>query len=179
MDKIVTQDCLASLNAKAETLGWQVRWSVATRFDDPELNRLLALWYEKAAYGFPTRSDFGLKQLKPVLPDVSIIERVHAKSGPRYRVRLVGTAIAQSFGEQTGKFIDDFVPSELMDRWAGGYDAILATGKPIRVVNKFALPQVNYLYGEALSAPLADSKGEPNLVLSVTYMSARPRDIES
>ena len=179
MDKIVTQDCLASLNARAEALGWQVRWSVATRFDDPELNSLLSLWYEKAALGFPTRADFSLKQLKAVLPDISIIERVYAKSGPRYRVRLVGTAIAQSFGEQTGKYIDDFVPPELMDRWAGGYAAILETGKPIRVVNKFALPQVNYLYGEALSAPLADSKGEPNLVLSVTYMSSQPRDIES
>lgn len=179
MDKILTLDPLTSLNAKAEALGWQVRWSVATRFKHPELNKLLALWYEKAAYGFPRRADFSLRQLKSVLPDVSIVERVDTKSGPRYRVCLVGTAIAQSFGEQTGKYLEDFVPPEMMPRWRSGYDAVLEAGRPVRVVSKFSLPQVSYLYGEALSAPLAGSDSAPSMVLSVTHLSAKPLDIES
>ena len=175
----MTLDPIASLNAKSEELGWQTRWSVATRFEHAELNRLLTLWHEKAARTFPSRTDFSLRQLKAVLPDIAIIERVTTNDGPRYRVRLLGTALAQSFGEQTGKYFDEFVPPDQMSLWTGGYGLILETAQPIRIVTKFSLPQVDYLYGEVLSAPLAGSDGVPNMILSATYTSADPIDFDS
>ena len=147
-----------------------MRCYTALQFDHPELNALRDVWNEVAAKHPPTRADFDARKLKPFLRNIAIIERVTSGSAPaRYRIRLHGSAIAQWFGEQTGHFIDEFIPQRTLPRWTAGYDVVFAHGAPLRFISRFELPQINYLDGESFSAPLVDEAGNTNLVLSAMY----------
>src|ERR1700743_2928394 len=97
------------LNTLAKNEGWAMRVDTTLQFDAPELNALREVWAEKAkaAGGLPSRADFDARTLKPFLRHISIIERATNGAGRMsYRYRFYGSALAQRFGEQTGRFIE-------------------------------------------------------------------------
>jgi len=164
------------LDRKAKREGWPFHCDAALEFERAELNALRDLWRSLAAEkAVPSRADFDARTLKPYLKNILIIERV--VTGPqrwRYRTRLSGTAVTDVLGDFTGKFIEEQVPLELVPRWTAIYDAILDSGQPLRLVADFELPQLAYLRGEGLIAPLTDRDGKPTLILSCAYFKPRP-----
>jgi hypothetical protein len=164
------------LDRKAKLEGWPFHCDATLEFERRELNEVRDLWRSLAAgKPAPARADFDARTLKPYLRNMLIIERVF--TGParwRYRTRLTGTAVVDVMGDWTGKFIDEQLPLELVPRWASTYDAILDSGQPLRLVADFELPQLAYLRGEALIAPLTDRDGKLTLIFSCAYFKPKP-----
>jgi hypothetical protein len=166
-------DAIAAFNTKAILRGWQARFERAHAFKAPALNDLLRIWLERAAHGIPSRTDFDARSLKPILPYLSVVECVTTDGVARYRVRLVGTAMARIFGEQTGKFIDEALPRAVLERWVAVYDTVLAAGGPVRIESVFQLPQFSYLACETFSAPVRGVSGNADTILSASQLDAR------
>lgn len=177
MDRATIHDPAEILNARAAAEGWPTQFFSRLKFDRPELNGLAAVWREKAKNApAPHRSDLDARVLKPVLRNITIAESVHEGGQRRFRIRLVGSEIAELFGNHANSYIDEMVPPELLPRWHVPYDTVLESCRPLRVISHFDHPAVNYLTGESLLAPLLDEKGKPTLLIAATYFQSRMRD---
>jgi hypothetical protein len=165
---------MKAFNEQAKASGWTFTCGPATGFDNPALSGALALWREKArGRTMPARSDMTARLMKAYMPHMSLLEKVQTAKGPRYRVRLHGTALASYAGDMTGKFLDEFVPANLIGSYTSVYDTVLELLEPVRLVRDFQLPEFDYLAGESLIAPLsAPGKATP-LILSITYVMPR------
>ncbi len=175
MGRLEPIDAAWELERRAKLEGWPFRCDAALEFERAELNEVRDLWRTLAAgKQAPSRADFDARTLKRYLRNILIIERVFL--GPerrRYRTRLIGTAVADVIGDPTGLFLEEQLPLELVPRWAATYDAILDSGQPLRLVAGFELPQLAFLRGEALIAPLMDRDGKLTLVFSCAYFKPK------
>lgn len=164
------------LDRRARAEGWPFRCDATLDFGRRELNALRDLWRARAqGKRAPSRADFDARALKPYLRHILIIERVFV--GParwRYRTRLAGTAITEIIGDPTGKFLEDQLPHEFLPRWTSAYDTVLDGAEPVRLLVDFELPQLSFLRGEALVAPLADRNGQLTLVFGCIYFAPKP-----
>ncbi len=125
MDRPASPDPADAVNAFAAEQGWPFRASSVLAFERPELNQLRDLWHEKAAgRPMPHRSDFDLRSLKPVLPNIVILQRVHDSDRWRYRIRLMGSELVRLMGEGTGRFLDQAIAPESLPRWLAVYEAV-------------------------------------------------------
>jgi hypothetical protein len=167
-------DPMKVFNEQAKASGWTFTCGPATGFDNPALSGALALWREKAkGRSMPARSDMTARLMKPYMPHMSLLEKVGTPKGPRYRVRLHGTALASYAGDKTGQFLDEIIPPDLIGSYTSVYDTVLELLEPMRVVRDFQVPELDYLAGESLIAPLsAPGKATP-LILSITYVMPR------
>jgi hypothetical protein len=177
MQAAAQREILDALNARAEAAGWTFVCGPARDFEHAALARALAVWREKAAgRPMPLRADMTARVMKPFLTNMSLLERVEVEGGQRYRVRLHGSTLARYSGDSTGKFLEDFVAPERLGGYLGIYDAVLQLRVPLRVVSHYQAPEIDYLTGESLVAPLAVAGSATPLVLSVTYAKARAVD---
>lgn len=162
---------LKAFNDRAKASGWPFQCHPAGGFERAELNKALALWREKAAgRAMPARADMTARAMKPFLTNMSLLEQV---DGARYRVRLHGSSLARYSGDSTGKFLEEVVQSERFEGYRALYDTMLAYGAPLRVVSQYQAPEIDYLTGETLLAPLFVPDAPAPFILSVTY--AKPR----
>ena len=169
------RDPITRLKKRIKELGWAVTVDETMSFDQPDLTKLLELWRAKreSIGALPRREDFGIRSLKPFLKHVSILERIPASSGHRYRIRLQGTMLAHVFGDQTGKMLEDAVPPQLVERWTGIYDTVLEARRPLRMLGTYDTESMNYLVGEALAIPLGNGDAPPGSILSAAYFTPR------
>ncbi len=80
-----------------------------------QMRFLFDLWNRKKGRRcLPERSDFNLRELRPVLGYLSISERVDAENGGCvFRLRLYGTRLAEMTGnDPTGRIIDEVEGTE-------------------------------------------------------------------
>jgi hypothetical protein len=163
-----------AFNARAAHEGWGSLCDPCLEFRCSDLSRMLALWREKTgARPVPARGDFSLRCLKGFLRDVAIYERVMlTESHWRYRVRLMGTAFAETMGDLTGKFLDAAIPKPFLDRWYAALDATFDADAPLRFVARSNTANKSYLVAEYFEAPLLSDGGEKNLVLAASHFSA-------
>jgi hypothetical protein len=167
------QSVADAFNARARDGGWGSFCDPVLAFETPGLTTVLALWREKAGTrAVPSRSDFSLRALKEFLQDIAIYERVPAGSGSRYRVRLMGTAFAETMGDLTGKFLDDAVPEPFLQRWYAALDAAFEACAPLRFVARSNTFNKSFLIAEYFQAPLLDDSGEATLVLAASHFGA-------
>jgi hypothetical protein len=177
MQEAPQREVLDALNARASAAGWTFVCCLARDFDHAELARALELWREKAAgRAMPLRSDLTARAMKPFLTNMSLLERIEVDGRQRYRVRLHGSTLARYSGDSTGKFLEDFVAPERLGGYLGIYDTVLQLRVPLRVVSQYQAPEIDYLCGESLVAPLAVAGSATPLILSVTYAEARRGD---
>jgi hypothetical protein len=174
MQTVTRLDPLKAFNERAKASGWTFTCGPATGFDHSALNNAAALWREKAkGRAMPARSDLTARVMKAYLPHTSILERVGTGTSARYRVRLHGTASASYAGDKTGQFVDEFVPADLLGSYTSVYDTVLELQLPLRLVRDFQAPEIDYLAGESLVAPLSRSGTSSPLILSITYVEPR------
>jgi len=174
MQTVAHPDPLKAFNERAKASGWTFTCGPATGFDHPALNHAAALWREKAkGRAMPARSDLTARVMKAFMPHMSILERVGTGKSARYRVRLHGTASASYAGDKTGRFVDEFVPAHLLGSYTSVYDTVLELQQPLRLLRDFQAPDIDYLAGESLVAPLSRPGTSPPLILSITYVEPR------
>jgi hypothetical protein len=127
----------------------------------------------------PKRSDFTPRDLKDVLRNIVIFERVE-KFPSRYRWRLIGTNLTSMAGDNTGKMLEDTLTPDLVTRWNQSYDLVLDGGKPLRFLGRVHLKGREYLDAENLFVPLANDNDEPTFALGLCrYTPRRAHDDES
>jgi len=165
-----------SYNSFAESHGWGSRCYSELNFERPELNSLRDLWFSIAEKknGPPSRADFDARTLKPFLPNISLVDCVAQKKGrSRYRFRLQGTELTRLFGEQTGRYADEFFPPDNLPRWTMGYDVVIDGRRPVRFTSRFVLPLVSHLDGESFSAPLVSEDKHGWGILGALYVKPK------
>ena len=174
MQAVASSDPIKAFNERAKASGWTLTCGPAANFKNPALTGALALWQAKAeGRAMPSREDLTARVMKPYMAQMSLLERIGAGSAARYRVRLHGTALASYGGDKTGRFLEEVIPQHLLGSYTGVYDTVLELLNPLRLVSYFQVPEVDYLSGESLVAPLAGPTGAAPLILSITYVEPR------
>jgi hypothetical protein len=166
-------DPIQAFNDRAKAAGWTFACGPAQGFRRPELTAALALWREKAnGRAMPDRSDLTARVMKPYMANMTLLERISLDGRLQYRIRLHGSALAR-YGESTGKLLSQVVTPERIGAYAGIYDTVLELLMPLRVVSHYQAPEIEYLVGESMVAPLSVRGSAAPMILSVTY--AEPR----
>jgi hypothetical protein len=166
---------MKAFNDRAQAAGWSFTCAPAQDFENAPLAGVLEVWRAKAQdRPMPCRADMTARAMKPYLTHMSLLERVLASGAPRYRIRLHGSTLARYAGDSTGKFLEDSVSPERLESYTALYDTALALRAPMRVVSYYQAPEIDYLMGESLLAPLSVPGGDMPMLLSVTYTKPRP-----
>jgi hypothetical protein len=165
-----TPDSIKAFNARALKNGWGCIVDPSLAFTRSKLAMVCKLWRDRAGPShIPARADFDARALKPVLPNMTLLERVQG----RYRLRLHGTALTRYAGDHTGHFIEEMIPGNLADGYVALYDLVLREARPLRVLWDYQVPEIAYLNGESFVAPLRAQDDRTTMVLSVTYTEAK------
>ena len=171
------QSSTAPLHAAPQDSPFCVTTELA--FEQPELNQLRDVWYEKAAgRPIPYRSDFDARALKPVLRNIVILQQVLDGVLVRYRIRLMGSELTRLVGEGTGRFLDECVRPEAVPLWRAAYDAVMGAQAPLRIHTQYEAHRVNYLTSESFNAPMLDADGNASLLLSCAYFHTKSSQYE-
>ena len=151
------------------------RFDSSLEFERAELNHLRDVWKEKSrAKGFATRADFDARTIKSFMRNVTILDVLaQPDGGRRYRYRYFGSSIVEVFGEQTGHFIEEFIPPDKMARWTAGHDLVVLSGRPLRFCISYNSPAINYLSSESLVMPLADDSGTVVMLMCCLYFGPK------
>jgi hypothetical protein len=168
------EEIASALNARSVTGGWNTHCDASLQFETPQLIALAKLWRAKtdALDRPPSRADFDARELKTLLRNLAIVEQV-GSTDPRYRFRYYGSEFVPLLGEQTGRFMDEFIPPTHLPRWTMGYEAVLALGTPLRFTSRFQLPQLSYLVGESFVGPLFAASSSNPLILCAMYVQPK------
>jgi len=174
MTVALAEEIAKTINEESARGGWTTLCDPSLAFDTPQLLALAKMWRSKAeALGrCPSRSDFDARELKALLRNLAIVERVGADK-PRYRFRYYGSEFVPLLGEQTGRYMDEFIPKEFLPRWIIGYEAVAKTGAPLRFVSNFQLPKINYLSGETFVAPFNNPRSQNQTFLVAMYVKPK------
>lgn len=125
----------------------------------------------------PTRSDITPRDLKDILRTVLLFERV-SQNPSHYRWRLIGTGLTSILGENTGKTLEESLPTEHIERWTECGDMILEGGQPLRFLGRVHINGREYLDAENLFVPLANDNGEPSFILGQCRYTPRRSETE-
>ena len=119
MTKIDQDRAAAKINWLAGRNSWPLFGDPALNFVTPQLKTAFEIWREKSGpRPMPARSEFSLRDLKPVLPNLAFIQILREGSRFRLRAKLVGTELDRFMGGPvTGLFVDEVVPPRFVEKW--------------------------------------------------------------
>lgn len=167
-----------SLNQKAALHHWYHFCDPGLAFSDPFYMNFLNVWRTKAGNRkMPKRSDITPRDLKDVLRNIVVMERV-ATDPSDYIFRLIGTGLTNVAGHVTGRTFTESLPPELLQRWIECGDLILEGGKPLRFLGRVHLQGHEYLNAEHLYVPLSNDNEEPAYIMGLCRYTPRPSDSE-
>lgn len=159
---------LDGLNSLAQSRGWSIRGDASGRYYLPDTAGLYSLWRASAGTGIPSRSAMTLRLLRPYLKLITLHERVRGECGTRrYRTRLMGGDVAESVGDGTGKFYEEFLSPAAAQLWYALSDVTLGHRYPVRILLTGEVFDRPSLVGEICSAPLLTEDGRADLIISV------------
>jgi hypothetical protein len=115
------------------------------------------------------------RRLKDLLPGIALYERFTEADGSyRHRVRLEGMRFVRIYGAHTGQVVQDYLSPQNAKRFCAGLDTTLAAMRPLRFLARTDSADVNFLCAEFCTMPLADSQGNPTMVMICAHYSATP-----
>lgn len=152
---------------------WATSPSALTRddtlaFEAQLLKDAHAEWTLQAANGIPARGAFTPRSVKSFVGSLAIFER----RPDDFLIRLMGSRISSVIGEMQGRMLAEALPPDAAFNWMRELDAVLASGKPRRVIKTVNFNNLNYLEAEVFIAPLADDQGNVTMVFSVAAFRA-------
>jgi hypothetical protein len=173
MDRSPPLESCAIYNALADQKGWHSICFADTTFANPKLNALLAIWRGlPAGDGVPRRRDLTPQVLRAYLTDVAIYERLTGPDGrERWRVRVMGGKFTEVLGDFNGRYFDEAVPPQHLERWRAAPEIVLHARAPLRFVSRSETADKGFITGEYLMAPLLGDNDALNTVLSAAAFS--------
>jgi hypothetical protein len=121
----------------------------------------------------PARRDIDPTDLPRVLPYVQLIEPVPPD---RFRYRLVGTSIVQTFGhDYTGRFLDELsLGTERINFFASKLGMVRDKGCPMFVRTQYVSAKGAHFMANRLYVPLSENDRDVNMILgSLTFEFSR------
>ena len=130
-------------------------------------HELLAYWTARKSPGrLPGREAIDPRDLKRLLPTVSLIDVRRCGDRRDYRLRLAGTGLYRVFGgEITGKTLEDVYPGAVCEAWRRELDGVVDGRKPAVGVHSFAWRGAAHLSTMWLRLPLASDGREVDMIL--------------
>jgi hypothetical protein len=156
-------------NRAARESGWPLICDPYCHFTDVRLRKAMTIWMEQANGFVPYRRDLTVRILQPFVSQLSIYERIARPDGNiRWKVRLMGTEVALTTTEMTGKFLDEVLKPEFMPRWDLTGETVLRQGGPLRFLRRTDSFGKRYIVCEDFAAPLLNDKGEAVITMSIS-----------
>jgi hypothetical protein len=156
-------------NQAALVNGWPLLCDPYCHFTDTRLRKAVALWFDKADGHIPRRRDMTVRVLQPFISQLSLYERQPQPDGTtRWKVRLMGTEVALTTAEMTGKYIDEVIKPEFLPRWDLCGETVLRHGRPLRFLRRTDSFGKKYLVSEDFAAPLLNDKGQTEINMSIS-----------
>jgi hypothetical protein len=163
-------DPVEALWAQARAGNWPLLIDPDLAYERQGIRNFSDLWRSRARNGrIPHRREFTARDLKANLSRLILFEKL---DGSRYRVRLMGSALARVWGDLTGQLIDEALPPHLVPRWEALVESVLLIGRPLRVMSRVDYLEQNFLVAEIGAVPLADDAGCVNMVMAVIHASS-------
>ena len=144
---------------------------------DAILREALDYWQRKRGERpMPRRSDIDPAELPFwLLPHVELVDVVD--NGPRFRYRLLGTAIVGAFGvERSGKYVDEVLSGGDLEFAHTVYRAVCDTGKAAFALSAHSTVKASPLTARRVLMPLAEDGQAVSMVFgAATFALALPR----
>lgn len=137
----------------------------------PEIAALAAYWESiRPDGGLPGRQHFDPVDIPHLLPAIRMLDVVG--DPPRYRIRLVGTRIVASLGEDhTGRWLDEVYPGFENSSACLGLDTVLRTGKlNWRRGNPRVIEGKEFMVIERIYLPFARDGRSVDMILSYVLL---------
>jgi len=168
------------LNQKAAQQKWHYFCDPGLAFTDSFYDQFLATWRAKAGdRKMSARSDMTPRDLKNYLRNLVLFQR-DSVNPSQYSWRLIGTALTEIVGHNTGKTLEESVPPELLPRWNECLDLVLAAEQPLRFIGRVHLEGREYLDAEHVYVPLLNDRNEAAFVMALLrYTPRRTQDEQS
>jgi len=142
----------------------------------PKIHTLFGYWDSlRSGTGLPTRSDFDPTKIPNLLPNIWLIDVVPPT--PRFRYRLVGTAIVEARGhDQTGAYLDQEVADFPRSQTCIDLQKVLAGTVSWRRGLPDKLHRLNDIVSlERIFLPLASNGIDVDIVLALTLYQSLHR----
>jgi hypothetical protein len=129
------------------------------------LKKLYAYWRKKKGKRpAPLRAAIAPEEIKALLPNIYLIDVVG--EGPRFRFRLVGTGVAEGYGDDiTGKFLDELDLDMVGDEINAQYHQAVAECRPILHRWNYTKKDGRHIEYERLILPLASTGDKVDMLL--------------
>jgi hypothetical protein len=139
------------------------------------IRQLLGYWHEKrGARRFPARADLDPLEMRYALGNIVLFDRISGTMPPRFRYRLIGTAVIERDGyDMTGRDVDELPGTQyrqlILSRLAG----LIADPAPLVIRNQALYDGRRYDY-EVLWLPLAADGMTVDMFLSCQMFPTEP-----
>lgn len=132
--------------------------------NEPILFDLWAYWHAKRdGRSMPRRKDIEPMEIPPLLPHILLVEADEQK---RFRYRLVGTAIVETYGEElTGRFVDELFTPPRRAVALRHYNIAFETTRPFAVRNRYTNVRGTELLATRVILPLSEDGASVNMLL--------------
>jgi hypothetical protein len=160
---------------------------------DPELNfesssliELLAYWNtRRGGRPFPSRKDIVPGEIQKLLPWLHMFDVINLPEEARgelgyandFRVRLIGTAIAEVAGDlaKRERLISQAKHELFAERTWQGLQCVVDMRQPVRMLSaSSAFPGKDYMKSEVCLAPLSSNGADIDIIIGVTSLQVRP-----
>jgi hypothetical protein len=132
---------------------------------DGRLRQVYDYWLGKRdSRAMPARRDIDPTELKAVLPHLMLVD---VEPGPRFRYRLFGTAVSESFGmDATGAYIDVVMVGAYKMFLLQLYGDLITSKKPIYSTSIYGTKRDTRMWTQRLMLPLSSDGNAVDMVLA-------------
>lgn len=126
---------------------------------DEALDLIRHLWeVKRSARSLPSRSDFTLHDLRPVIHNVSFIGIERDEHGAvQYKIKFMGDSLVQILGNHIGSFIHTSFDRRVAEKFRKHFCQVEAATVPLRFSGTMTELKRTYLQHRTLIAPLSDN----------------------
>ncbi len=139
------------------------------------IRRLLGYWQEKrGTRRFPARANFDPLDMRYALGNIVLFDCITGTIPPRFRYRLVGTAVIERDGyDMTGRMVDELPGTQYRELILARLEGLMADPAPLVIRNQAPYDGRWYDY-EVLWLPLASDGTKVDMFLSCQMFPTEP-----
>ena len=155
------------------------------KIDHAPLQSMYRYWLglRPAGRRMPARSQIRPEDIPALLPHLFLVDvlpqtrdsqKGDSRTGRRYRLRLVGTHIAEHMGTSlTGRYLEEIATGALYDRYRHFFDAV-ATGPAVHyLASELYWRNRDWMMYRRLLLPLSDDDRTVNMLLGAGFYELR------
>lgn len=165
-------EAICEFNRLAEREGWLIRADSSLAFEARELIEALNVWRTaRSEQPIPTRSALTPLAMKNFLPKVAVVDVIREPSRIRFRARLSGTLLDQTYGIKHGSIFDEVLAEPSRSRWQKTFELPVQLNAPVRTWGRVGYRDMTFPNAETLLAPMGNSQEPADSILVVVHLT--------